>query len=210
MVVMDMINLQNVILEILNEATDPRYNPSRDAIEAFFEIYDTEKSNLIYEFLENPNGKQSWKFLPFPRVMKIWSDFSKTNIIRDDKGLDLIGTIIIENIAKVYANTMLSGHTQNDPKYELDDILPEGMDISEFDWDAFYEYITDDSSGHIRLSDYAMDDLLEDAARILDATTDVDKIISIDRALNRIHRRSDIAGWFLQGGTDDLNKLSSM
>lgn len=204
------IDIIQLIETLLYEVKNPLDAASDDAIEAFFELYQTEMSNLIYEFLDNPSGKQSWKYLPLPRVKKIWSDYAKSGLVADEKGLDGIATIVIENIAKVYVNTILSGHTEIDPKYDVAEILSDRMDIAEFDWDSLYEYITDDVSGHMRISDYAMNDLISDAARILDANTDVDKLISIDRAFNRIHRRSDIAGWFLPGGARDLLELSSM
>lgn len=197
------------IIELIEEAVrDPRYNPSMDTIENYFELYDMELASIINDYQANPEGTQPWSFLPFPRIQKIWADFAKTGFVRDEKGIDKVGEMVVDNIIKVAANTFLAGHTEGDPESWLREEFPE--DADEFDWDGLYEYITDPAGGHIRMSDYAMDDLEQDAARILESESAEDKLVNIDRALNRIHMRSDIAGWFLKGGSNDLNKLAGV
>jgi hypothetical protein len=88
-------------------------------------------------------------------------------------------------------------------KHGLDELGEDGV-LAKLE-DGFIE---DDDRGQDRISDYALDKLIEDAARIYASKTAEEKLVNVDRALNRIHMRSDIAAWFVPGGTAALNELS--
>lgn len=160
---------------------------------------------VIEEFSESkPGDRQAWAVAPYARVKKIWTDFSKTGFVRDSKGIDRIAQLVMNNIAKVYANTRLMDHTQESHGDILADSGDEDL-IPRMEYE-FPDFATD-ANGQYRLSDYAMDKLMEDAVAIFIAKTDAAKLLAVDTALNRVHQRSDIAGWFIEGGWENLTDL---
>ena len=152
------------------------------------------------------NARQPWKVFPSARLKKIYADFMKLGFVRDESGLNKLADLICENIFKLNANTIFMGHTPYDPVEMLNDQMDEGISNDAFD--GFEDYIIDNDYGQWRISDYAMQPLMEDAYRILAAENTTDRIIAVDRALNRIHQRSDIAKFFVDGGTATLNQLA--
>ena len=179
------------------------YNPSSATVEDYYDLRDTLYDEVLQRFLADPDGKQRWVLLPYPRPKKIWRDFAKTGFVRDEKGMQAIADIVVENIAKVDINSEITGHTESDPTEEI----RERSGVDDIDIDKLYEYLRDDD-GTLRISDYAMNDLWTDAARILESENAEEQLVSVDRALNRIHMRSDIAEWFIKGGTLALSDLS--
>lgn len=152
-----------------------------------------------------PNTKQKWNVVPFPRLKKIWEDYAKLNFVRDTKGMQRITELFLDNIEKIYANTYLAGHTEADPDEYFDQY---GL-TSEEDKEDFWDSI-DDDNGIPRISDYALDDLVELYFKLSKANTAEQQLQIVDRILNIIHQRSDIASWFVQGGTNSLTKLSDI
>jgi hypothetical protein len=45
--------------------------------------------------------------------------------------------------------------------------------------------------------------------QIFNATTPEEKIYAIDKALNVVHQRNDLAAMFIEGGTSTLLKIAS-
>jgi len=100
----------------------------------------------------------------------------------------------------------------------LDEINPKSMSfekLKETLTDALIEkflwyYIEDpDSNGHMRISDYGLQPLVDLTSK-LRSTDDLSrKVVLVDRMLNVIHQRSDIASWFVKGGSNALAYLSA-
>lgn len=72
-------------------------------------------------------------------------------------------------------------------------------------WDY---YIEDPKSGQARISDYGLDPLLKLLDKLRKEKTPEKKLVLMDNILNVVHQRSDIASWFVQGGSLALSKLS--
>lgn len=70
-------------------------------------------------------------------------------------------------------------------------------------------YITDPKIGHMRISDYGLKPLQELAGQLLNTHNSSSKVVVIDRMLNVVHQRSDMASWFVQGGSNALADLSA-
>ena len=77
--------------------------------------------------------------------------------------------------------------------------------------DRFFDYYQDDPEGKFGgfISDYGLQPLEELLAELLRASTPEEKLLIIDRMLNVVHQRSDIADWFVEGGSHALAQLSS-
>jgi GNAT superfamily N-acetyltransferase len=153
----------------------------------------------------DPNYRMEWEVVPAARLIKIWNDYMKTGFVRDEKGIDMIAGIILTNIAKLNVNTILCGHDSQDPVKYAEEILDEELPEGYFDNDnAFFE----DESGSWLISDYALKPLSQYELQLRQAKTSEQKLQIIDRILNIIHQRSDLAGWFVQGGRATLNRLA--
>lgn len=177
-------------------------------IEYFY--FAEERMREIIEDIQKGVKEQPWTYIPFPRVKRIWGDYARFGFVRDDKGIDKIGDIVYENIAKVYANTVLCGH---------DTWLPDMLEDYGLDSDSWYELMgysnyfdhkEENGWVQLRISDYAMKALNQCAASLLLDQSSERKLRLVDGIFNIVHRRSDIASWFVKGGSDALMELSEM
>lgn len=152
-----------------------------------------------------PNQKQKWNVIPFLRLKKIWEDYAKLSFVRDTKGMQKITDLIIDNIEKINANTILAGHTAMDPDEYFNNYGFETDEDKENFWDSL-----EDENGQLRISDYALDKLIDLYFKLSEADSAEQQLQIVDRILNVVHQRSDIAGWFIEGGTKSLNILSDI
>ena len=191
--------------------TQPNLLPARDleldkdrAQNRFYEIYDEQKQDLIEEFLQRvPGSCQSWRPVPFARVKKIWQDFATYHIVRDEKGMDEIASLTLENIAKLLINTELAGHTSTDPEDDFNMYGFTEQDKQDF-WDAW----TYDKKSNDRISDSKINPLLIEAEKLLLARTSEEKLMIVDIIFNMVHPRGDLSSCFIEGGQRSLNMLA--
>jgi len=183
---------------------------ARPDYSAYMEIYDTDGDRMLRSFFSGKYTKQPWTVLPVNQVKKIWYDYMTMGIIRDENVVNNMADQMIENVVKLHVNTELTGHTQRDPIDVLNQFRDEYEDLwTEETREKFYEWIEDDK-GQMKISDYALDPLAEDAAQLANhSTTAEQKIRIMDRMFNRIHPRGDIAALFIEGGSRSLTELSS-
>jgi len=179
-----------------------------DAMYSYYNIYNEEFYLVLDEFFSGKYKLQPWDHVPFERVFKIWNDYIKMGFIRDEKGIDNIADTMIRNVARLQINTELTGHTQEDPAIMVDEM--EGYE--EWTEDVacnFADYI-DDGHGQLKISDYALEPLVQDSMDLIGSASPEEKLQIIDRMFNRIHMRGDIAELFLAGGTQSYNKLAGL
>jgi len=85
----------------------------------YYEREDEVKQWIFTDFLykNTPDFTKTipWRLVPYPRLKKIWEDYIRTGIVRDTKGLEMIGDIMISNTYKINILTELAGHTPNSP-----------------------------------------------------------------------------------------------
>jgi hypothetical protein len=249
-----------------------------------FDREDELKRSMFQDFLYKNNAEFTkhipWSVIPFPRLKKIWEDYMTKGFVRDERGLEMIKDIMINNTTKISIMTNLAGHTQwgdeeafeenigywvdeqlncalaaekpqdrsqleipfENPKkgyvqkpqakqpepcntqvhpfvqnyvdenYNGDSVNRE--DIRNMLYDEmksrFFDYYMDDPEHKMGgfISDYGLkplETLLGQLIRSNKAETDIP---IIDKMLNVIHQRSDIANWFVEGGSDALAQLS--
>lgn len=68
---------------------------------------------------------------------------------------------------------------------------------------------TEDKNGAYMLSDYGLPKLESILLKIMSEKTPEQKLCLIDQFLNVVHQRSDLAAFFIEGGSNTLTKLSS-
>jgi hypothetical protein len=74
----------------------------------------------------------------------------------------------------------------------------------------FFDYYMNDPEGKMGgfISDYGLKPLEDLLFELLRAGSPEEKLLIIDRMLNVVHQRSDIADWFVEGGSSSLSQLS--
>lgn len=196
-------NLNKIICE---EISNYLIESGEDIDWDLYEKFENIKQDVLYGFLENKKKgikNQPWRLVPFGRLKKIWEDFVRYGIVRDERGLDMIDRIIQNNIIKLYINTELVGHTSHNTDDDFDD-----AGFTEEDKEDFFDYID-------KYSDYAFNDfsglrlgLLTLLSNLRKSNTPEEKLGIIDQILNVAHQRSDLASWFVEGGSNALSQLS--
>ena len=188
------------------QKTEDRWQWDEDTLQDYYEEHDENIRNQVYDFNESkPGDRQSWRVIPAGRLKKIWADHARMGFVRDIKGIEMMQDIIIENVRKAQANTMLMGHTTHSPNDWLEE---NEMTMNETDEHDYSDWAVDDK-GAWRISDYALGNLVNGALELIYAKTPEEKLAKIDWILNVIHMRSDIAAWFVEGGSRTLDELSS-
>ena len=99
-----------------------------------------------------------------------------------------------------------------DENYNGDSINDEdirGMLYSEMK-SKFFDYYMNDPEGKMGgfISDYGLKPLETLLSQLLRANEAEQKLVIIDKMLNVVHQRSDIASWFVEGGARALAQLS--
>lgn len=170
-----------------------------------YEMMDEVFNDVVLEYkeaLKKGYGKQSWRVVPFPRLKKIWEDYIRYGVVRDTKGIDMIENIFTRNILKLKANNALSGRERYFPDDEIEE-----FDLTEKDfWNNSGFDFGDFIDG--KISDYGLEPLLNLLVKLRKTNNYEEKLIILDKMLNVVHMRSDLASLLLQGGSNSLNKLS--
>ncbi|MGO9378132.1 MAG: hypothetical protein ACLP29_06220 [Dissulfurispiraceae bacterium] len=144
---------------------------------------------------------QSWRLIPAARLIKIWNDYVKLGFVRDDKGMEMIAEIATENVAKITANTILCGHTESRPEGVVADMF----EIAEGEADALLDGIWDFAWN---ISDYGLKPLNDYVFLLSKTKSSEEKLLIVDHILNVTHARSDLASWFVEGGSKTLSILA--
>ncbi len=183
-----------------------RWQWDEDTMYDYYETHDETIRDQVYDFNESkPGSRQPWRLIPLPRVKKIWADYMRMGFVRDVKGIQLIEDIIIENVRKIHANTILMGHTSKN----VDSMLEEyESPMNETDEHDYGDWAMDDK-GSWRISDFALGNLVNGTMELMHVKTPEQKLQKIDFILNVVHQRSDIASWFVEGGIQGLDELSN-
>ncbi len=160
-------------------------------------------------------ARQEWNVVDFSMLKRQWEEYMKWGKVlpRYEKTIESIERTITENILKVTINTELSGHERVSPKDEWMEFF-DGMEQSEKERMAAYmdehfgDWILD--GGQWRISDYGLKPLHKLLAQLRKEIDPSKKLPILDKILNVVHQRSDIASWFVEGGSSALSQLSGM
>lgn len=197
------------IIQLITEDIIKEYYDD-DVMWDLWEKRDEIMRNTIVGFMESKVGidRQFWQLISFPRLKKIWEDAARMGFVRDEKGLEMIKNQMITNLIKLEVNTEIMGHSTHYPEEDIEDLGYTMEQFHEKNDDTNDVYFTDPKSGQWRLSDYGLKPLWEIAQKLARESDDIKKIMYIDQMLNVVHMRSDLASWFVQGGSEALSQLS--
>ena len=190
---------------LINESFDP---------EEYHERLDKIKYRMLRSFLDNPKGK--WRLIKVPasRVKKIWLEFGKRNTITDLNGLDKIAESLLDGICSLRVASQLYGHTDDGLGYTemFEDVFDwdeeeTRKNVNEDDLYEFLTVVTGKNQTEDFLSDYGLRPLENLVPRIADESDPIKRLYAIDRAFNVIHQRSDLAAFFIDGGSKTMLEI---
>ena len=183
----------------------------------FFDMIRENQQDILYDYIYSHKEEMDWRVIPFARLKKIWQDYARMGIVRDEKGLDMIVDMMLNNIARLQATTELALHTERGMKdileeHGLDDEVEDKDTIKQIDkvldgtnYEFYEDYLNTQYTTPI--SDYGLKPLMDLANRLVSATTDGEKIMIIDQMLQITHQRGDLAALFVEGGAKSLTDL---
>lgn len=191
------------IIQILWEADDddaPAYD--------YYERYAAGVSEILSAFFARaPGATFKWPVVDANRLAKIWLDFGRSHVVRDEKGMQAITDRVLSNIAMLAASTALLGHSREDPKAIAADAGEEYV-LTDEDQGALGDFLTH-SDGSWLLSDYGLPQLERLYTPLFRASTAEEQLYAVDRVLNVIHQRSDLASLFVRGGQQTLTRIAN-
>jgi hypothetical protein len=190
------------INQSINESGDPDYNAAAD----FFERRDKQLADLA-DLLKRSGGKGivRWDVVPAKLLKKTWLVFGKYHRV-DSNDIDKISDQILTNIARLQASTEMMGHSNFDVRPELEDL---GYTFTDEEWEDWMTNYFTNNDGYWLLSDSALPTLQELYSKIFNAENDEEKLYAIDKVLNVVHPRNDLASMFVEGGSATLQDVSN-
>lgn len=182
---------------------DPDYNAAED----FYKRRDEELYDLSVLLKKSGGkGRVPWKTVSASLLKRVWYAFGKYNRIKEND-IDKIADQVLTNIARLQASTEMMGHTSHDVRPEIEDNY--GITFTDEEWDRWMsDYFTGKDGGWL-LSDYGLEPLKKLYAVIFNARTPEEKLYAVDKALNVVHRRGDLASMFVEGGVSTLNAVAN-
>lgn len=172
---------------------------------AFFERVGEVAWEMLAEYRRG-EPVQPWRVIPAARLEAVWQARARDGFVRDSKGLDAIARRFVDNVARLLINTEVAGHTERSTRqalagYALDEEIPPG------DEEAFVDWAIHTPTGGWRISDHALDPLVSIACALCAEPDDEDKLLLVELALQVTHPRSDLAAWFVEGGSLAISRM---
>jgi hypothetical protein len=183
----------------------------RESDAAFYEFHDliqTEFDKVIEEYHSGRFALMPWRVIPARSLITCWNQHARTGQVRNPRALGRIVEQMLVNVARLTITTELSGHTQMSFEDTLESYGYEGSFETEPEREKFIDWAVDTPEGHWRLSDYGLKPLQALAVELIATDNPDQQLVLLDRMLNVTHQRSDLAAWFVQGGTATLNQLA--
>jgi hypothetical protein len=206
-------DLRNATTEPAGQATDfteapqlsAKLNPKQKPKWTGWDDSDI-RDAIVSEYLSGNHEHMPWRVVPAARVTKLWSDFSKSGVVRDEKGLYSVLDQLIENAQRLQFNNEISGHESYYPDNELESIF--GDEPTDEEREALADWAIDTPDGGWRISDYGLPKIQQYLALAQEAPTPELALGYMDLALNVMHQRSDLAEWFVEGGQGTMAGIS--
>lgn len=216
----DMNIIRRAIREVLRESDDIDWELHELMHEIKMEQMSAFHRDMMNEKPDESEGRplkarQEWNVVDFSTLKRQWEEYMKWGKVlpRYEKTIEYIERTFTENILKVTLNTELAGHERTDPKDEWREFF-DGMEQGEKERMVAYmdEYFGDwiEHNGQWRLSDYGLKPLHKLLVELRKQFDPSKKLPILDKILNVVHQRSDIASWFVEGGSSALSQLSGM
>jgi len=152
----------------------------------------------------NGAPEHPWNVVPAATLLRVWKSHAALGVVRDERTLDDIAAVFIDNTLRLSVNTELAAHGSLSTEEAL-----ESYDLADriSDPEAFVAWAIDTPAGW-RISDGAIAPLTRYAARLIEGPQTDEKMMILDTMLGITHPRSDLASWFVEGGQTTLSRLA--
>lgn len=176
-----------------------------DVAEDYGSRYDRSLDDIVGGFTasgHSPEWRPSWNKIPAARLKRIWLDYGKTGVLRDEKGMQKIADQTMDLIARLDAANGLAGHDNFDPIEGTEHVLTEPQRKA-------LAGAMETKDGTWLVSDYGLPYLKKIYSQIFRAETPEQQLFAVDRALNVVHQRGDLASLFVEGGSKTLTEIAN-
>ena len=176
-----------------------------------YDMYDMiqeQYGNILAEYFapSRQKGSQvSWSVIPASRINKIWRDYARTGVVRDEKGLMQIQEQMMSNLARLNACNTLAGHSQEDSGEIIEDQGFPPIDGKNIDF--YFDFL--DTQYGPPVSDFGLPQLWDLAFQLTPTMSAENRLLILDQFLNVVHQRGDLAALFIEGGAGSLTDLSA-
>jgi hypothetical protein len=174
--------------------------PSNPALQDFYSDKEETLGFLVSAYKSGQHNR--WRVVPANLLLTTWRNWQKLGFVRSEKAINVIADRFRKNTILIAINNEISGHESVDPKTMLDEYF------SEDEMEAFVDWAIECETGW-RISDYGIDRLIKYSCLLDDASSPEEKLLLCDAILNVTHQRSDLASWFVEGGTRTMSELSN-
>ena len=203
--------LNPLLRESARQVVEAEVRDDYYAAESYIDLVRSQLDDIVDSFLRHKGPGRwlvPWSKLPSARLKKIWLDYGKSGVIRDARGMQDIADQMARLIARLDQCNAIAGHDRYDPIDSYED--PASGDPVEFTPEQREALVDgmEDKDGHWFVSDYGLEPLRACAQQILRATTSEEQLHAVDRALNIVHQRGDLADHFIDGGSSTLQAIA--
>ena len=203
------INLFYILYEEIQSEFGFSKKFTQDMHEQYQELYDKYLSDIYYTVRKLRNGtKKKVPFEPFPAqpLIGLWKGYAQYHQVRNTRLLDELIDSMIRKVILIRIGTEVGGHTPHDPLEIIQSSVDEN--VTEDVVSRMSDYLVD-KHGTWLISDYGLDKMEAIALQLLQRNIAPEqKLLLADQMLNVVHQRSDLAGWFVEGGRVTLDRLS--
>lgn len=177
--------------------------PSGRGISKFWEDCTEELDRLVSEYRHSGDRPRRWRVVPANLIKMVWRDSAKLGFVRSNRAITTIANLFYQNIVALQVNNEIAEHDMQSKEEVLADYDFEDSDEMEL----FVDWAIECSTGW-RISDYGIKPLTKYAAMLADEPSDEDKLQICDAILNVVHPRSDLASWFVEGGSATMSEIA--
>lgn len=214
----------HIIKNKMNESKQRKRNPLNE--EMCSDLYDMYSeytaSNVLWEFLEDKkNGilERKWRLIPkepYWNALKGFMQYGEAFRTPEYLINDWL-QIIYYNVITLTYITELAGHSQHFPFDDFNDVFfYENEDEAPNDYYECSEYLDNLGfydwcklpDGSDAWSDFGLEPLWKIITSIKDDSTKGEKLVAINRCLDVIHCRGDLASMFIEGGSKSCYDIS--
>lgn len=211
----DIFEMVKKAVTLLKEEYDNWYDsPLGDAYENIWE------GDILEEFLDDKrNGipHKQWNLIPAAQYQNLLRRYMQygDNARIPDSLMDEWIQLIAHNLVTLEYMTSFAGHSQYFPKDAFEDVFGENYggkydyeDLSEFLENIGYYDWAQLPDGSDAISDYGLRPIADILKELRPDSTPEDKLLIINRCLDVIHCRGDLASTFIQGGRSTCSAIS--
>lgn len=181
----------------------PKVWDEEDAYHEYNDQLHEEFSNVIGEFRgADPGEKVQFPVVSKDMLAKVWNQFIDDGHVEDIATLNYIQKRIIRATARLEALTALGGHDVYDPNEEYE------LGLSKEEQDTMFDHWATDAKGQFALSDYGLPAVQKLLYPLMQEANPEKKLVLIDKILNVVHQRGDLADFFVEGGSKTVQALA--